>query len=109
MSKFYGKVGYAETYEKVPGVWVSEIVERDYYGDTLANFRRYDSGNTINGNIDINNKFSIVADPYAYQNFHNIVYVDFMGTKWKITNVEVQSPRLILTAGGVYNGTVTQD
>jgi len=26
-----------------------------------------------------------------------------MGAKWKITNVEVQYPRLILTIGGVYH------
>lgn len=105
MSKFYGKVGYAETVQTVPGVWKSTIVERNYYGDTLSNFRKYESNNSINGEIDINNKFSIVADPYAYNNFHNIRYVDYMGTKWKITNVEVQSPRLILTAGGLYNVT----
>lgn len=107
MSKFYGKVGYAETFEEVSGVWVSSIVEKDYFGDTLSNFRRYDSQNSINGNIDINNKFSIVADPYAYLNFHNIVYVEYMGTKWKITNVEVQFPRLILTAGGLYNDSIS--
>ena len=27
-----------------------------------------------------------------------------MGAKWKISKVEVQYPRLILTLGGVYNG-----
>lgn len=107
MSKFYGKVGYAETVEKVPGVWKSQIVERDYYGDTLANFRRYENNDSINGNVDINNKFSIVADPYAYQNFHNMRYVVYLGTQWKITNVEVQHPRLILTVGGLYNVTST--
>jgi hypothetical protein len=32
-----------------------------------------------------------------------MLYVEFMGTKWKITNVEVQYPRLILSVGGVYN------
>ena len=30
-------------------------------------------------------------------------YVEFMGAKWKISSVEVQYPRLILTVGGVYN------
>jgi hypothetical protein len=27
-----------------------------------------------------------------------------MGANWKISNVEVHYPRLILTIGGVYNG-----
>jgi hypothetical protein len=31
-------------------------------------------------------------------------YVEFMGTKWKITNIEVQYPRLTLSIGGEYNG-----
>lgn len=104
MSRFYGTVGYAYSEETVPGVFEDQIIERHYYGDVMANFRRYDVGNTINGNVTINNKVSIVADSYANQNFHNMKYVEFMGTSWTITNVEVQSPRLILTLGGVYNG-----
>jgi hypothetical protein len=27
-----------------------------------------------------------------------------MGTLWTLSNVEVQSPRLVLRLGGVYNG-----
>jgi hypothetical protein len=54
--------------------------------------------------LAINNQISIVADPFANQNFHSMKYVEFMGTRWKITNVDVQYPRLILTMGGVYNG-----
>lgn len=105
MSKFYGKIGYAVSEETAPGVYAAKIIEKDYYGETLSNYRRWDSsGDTINGRTDINNKFSIVADPFANQNFHSMRYVEYMGTLWKITNVEVQSPRLILTAGGVYNG-----
>ena len=55
-------------------------------------------------NINVANEISIVADPFANQNFHTMLYVEFMGTKWKITNVEVKRPRLTLTLGGVYNG-----
>lgn len=105
MSKFYGRVGYATDVEVSPGVYEHQIVERNYYGDVMTNFRRLDTNNTINEGVDINNKFSIVADPFAYQNFYSIRYLEYMGTLWTITNVEVQSPRLILTAGGVYNGT----
>ena len=46
---------------------------------------------------------SIIADPFAYQNFHAMRYIEWMGAKWKITKVNVQSPRLILSVGGVYN------
>ena len=58
---------------------------------------------TLNDDINVANEISIVADPYANQNFHLMKYVEFMGTKWKITTVEVQYPRLILSIGGVYN------
>jgi len=68
------------------------------------NTRRYESADQVNDNLTIANEISIVADPYAYENFHAMRYVEFMGAKWKISNVEVQRPRLILTIGGVYNG-----
>lgn len=104
MAKFYGKIGYAETVETTPGVWQEQITERDYFGDLNRNTRTAQSSNQLNDNINISNEISILADPFANQNFHLMRYVEYMGTKWKITNVEVQYPRLILTVGGVYNG-----
>lgn len=104
MAKFYGEIGYATTKEKRPGVWVSEITERPYKGDLVRNTRKLQSTDKVNDNINIANDISIVADPFAYENFHAMRYVKFMGNKWKITSVEVQYPRLVLTVGGVYNG-----
>lgn len=103
MAKFYGVIGYAETVESEPGLWVEEITERPYFGDLIRNTSRYQSANQLNDNLNIANEISIVADPFAYQNFHLMRYVEFMGAKWKITNVDVQYPRLVLTVGGVYN------
>lgn len=104
MAKFYGSVGYADTVETAPGVWEEGITERMYFGDLTRNTRRLQSSETLNDDINVANEISIVADPFANQNFHKMRYVSFMGSKWKITNVEVQYPRLILTIGGVYNG-----
>ena len=104
MSKFYGAIGFAETVETDPGVWEEKIVEHSYSGDLIRNTRRLQSSsNTVNDNIEVSNEISIVADPYAEQNFYAIRYAVFMGVKWKITNVEVNYPRLILTMGGLYN------
>ena len=103
MAKFYGSVGYAVMMEKAPGVWVERIKEYIYYGDLTRNTRRLQSSETLNEDINVANEISIVADPFAYQNFHLMRYVAFMGTKWKVTNVEVHYPRLILTIGGVYH------
>ena len=102
MSKFYGVIGYVDTVETAPGVWVEQKVERNYYGDLTRNARKLQSGDQVNDNININNELSIVADPYAMQNFHAMRYVIFMGNAWKVTNVEVKYPRLILTLGGLY-------
>ena len=103
MAKWFGKIGYAETVETAPGVWKEQITVRDYYGDLTRNTRRLQSADKVNDDLNISNELSIVSDPYAIKNFHSMRYAEFMGTKWKITNVEVQYPRLILTLGEVYN------
>lgn len=104
MGKWFGKIGYAETTETKPGVWKEQITEREYFGDLLRNSRRLQSSSSLNDNVIIANEISILADPFAYENSHAIRYATFMGTKWKVSNVEVQYPRLILTLGDVYNG-----
>lgn len=104
MAKFFGAVGYAEMVETQPGVWEETIIERNYYGDIIKNNRRLENGEYLNDDVVMNNLISIVADPYAVQHFFAIRYVNWMGASWKVSNVEVQSPRLILTIGGVYNG-----
>ena len=105
MAKYYGAIGYAEQIEIRPGVYKDQITERMYYGDFIRNTsRRLESSGNLNDDINISNELSIVADQFAYQNFHLMKYIVFMGTKWKISNIEVQHPRLILTTGGLYNG-----
>lgn len=105
MAKFYGKIGYGFTGETVPGVWVDEIVEKDVVGDWFRNTRQLVSANQVNDNIVVNNIISIVADPYAADHFQFIKYIldARSGVKWKVTNVEVQYPRLLLTLGGQFN------
>lgn len=101
--KYYGTVGYAETTETAPGVWEETIVERPYCGDIIQLNRRLDSNDTINDNINVTNKISIVSDPYAIQNFMSIRYVTWLGNKLKVSEVQVQPPRLIFSIGGLYN------
>lgn len=103
MAKWYGAIGYADTVETTPGVWTEKITERKYYGDLTRNSRRLQTADKLNDDINISNELSIVADPYAMNNFHSMRYAEFMDTAWKITNIEVQYPRLILTLGGVWN------
>ncbi len=103
MPKFYGKIGFAESVETAAGVWEEPIVERNYYGEVVRNTRRLVTSNHLNDDISISNEISIIADPYAKDNFHSMRYVEFMGTAWEVNSVEVQYPRLILSLGGVYH------
>lgn len=104
MAKYYGEIGYAEMKEIRPGVWEEGITKRMYYGELVRNTRRLQSSGQVNDNVTISNEISIVADPYANLNFHSMRYAEFMGAKYKVDNVEVSPPRLILTLGGLYNG-----
>jgi len=104
MKRFYGKVGYGASVETAPGVWKDVITEVSYFGDVVRNTRVLREGDRVNDDLSVDNSISIVADAYANEHFFAIRYVEWMGTLWVVTNVEVQSPRLLLRLGGVYNG-----
>lgn len=104
MNKFFGPVGYVIETETAPDVHTQVPSEIDYFGDILKNTKRFQPSEDLNDDLTISNIISIVADAFAFQNFHAMRYIKWMGAYWKITNVEVQRPRLILTIGGVYNG-----
>lgn len=103
MGKWYDTIGFAEMVETEPGVWEESIEEHSYYGDVIRNSRRLQTADKINDDISISNQISIVADPFAVNNIYAMRYIKFMGTKWKVSDVEVQYPRLLLTLGGLYN------
>lgn len=104
MARFHGRVGYGESVETAPGVWVDDIIEYSYYGEVIRNSRELREGENLNFDLSIQNSISIVADAYANEHFFAIRYVEWAGTLWTISSVEVQSPRLILRLGEVYNG-----
>lgn len=104
MAKFYGPIGYAKSVEVRPGTWEEQIVERYYSGDLQRDSSRIQPSGQVIDNITIANEISIVADPFANENFHMMRYVQYMGAKWKVTSVENKYPRLIIQVGGVYNG-----
>ena len=102
MAKWFGKIGYVVTEETEPGVWEETVTEREYFGDMTSDRRKRQNSGEVNDDVNLANVISIVADPFAYQNCSNMAYVEIMGSKWKISDVEVQRPRLIITVGGVY-------
>lgn len=104
MAKFFGRIGYGIPAESRPGVWVDQIVEKEYSGDVIRNTRQITQGEKVNPDISVGNSISIVADAYANDHFFAIRYVEWAGAKWTVTDVEVRRPRLLLRLGEVYNG-----
>lgn len=104
MAKFYGVIGFGESVDIGLGVFEDTIVEYTYYGDVIRNARRLEDRAEVNSDITVNNSISIVADAYAREHFFAIRYIEWAGTRWLVSEVDVQSPRLILRLGGVYNG-----
>lgn len=103
MAKWYGKIGFIKQVEKKPGVYSNETIERNYYGDLIRNSRGWSTPSEgTNDNLTLNNQISIVADSFASDNSSFMKYVEIMGGKWKITNIEINYPRLVLTVGGLY-------
>jgi len=104
MNKWFGKIGYANTSEVRPGVYEEVITEREYYGDLVRNTKQIENSGEVIDDISVSVSISIVADPFAYNNFHTMKYVDYMGSKWKVKTVDPQYPRMVLSLGGLYNG-----
>jgi hypothetical protein len=104
MARFYGKIGYGEDVDKGDGVWELQITERTAAGDVVRNTRRNDEGSKVNDDLSVSNSISIVADTYANEHFSAIRYVEWAGVKWRVADVEVAYPRLLLRLGGKYNG-----
>lgn len=101
--KWSGKIGFVETKETRPGVWENVTTERNFYGDVIRDIRKNQSSGQVNDDINISNRISIVSNSFVRDNLSFMKYIEFMGAKWKITDVEVQYPRLVLTIGGLWN------
>lgn len=105
MAKWYGKIGYGSTVQTAPGVWKNKEIVYEYFGDVIRNTSSWSANpESTNDNLNLDAQISIVSDPFAYQNFHSMKWIEFMGAKWKIIKVEPKYPRLILTVGSVWNG-----
>lgn len=105
MAKFFGVVGFSEgQVEDEPGIWVEKIVEKQFYGDVIRPARQLVVGDKVNPDLQVNNSISILADGYASDHFFAIRYVEWAGVLWDVPDVQVQSPRLLLRLGGVYEG-----
>lgn len=102
MTKYSGKIGFATQTETSRGIWEDVIVERPYKGYVVRNRRRWDAADDINDDFVVDNQFSVVSDAFLYSHVPDMRYLTYLGTRFKITSVEIERPRVLISVGGVY-------
>ena len=103
MTRFYGRIGFVDTYESSPGVWSERTIAPTYSGDILTDRKRFASGESVNDDLVLVNYISVVCDTYMFENYHAMRWVELDGQKWKITAVEMDYPRAKINFGGKWN------
>lgn len=107
MAKFYGAIGYSIITETSPGVWIDEVVERNYTGDEIKAKRIWQPSENVNPNFTISDSISIVADEFMLANMQMMKYVRWRGAVWSINSISIDRPRMVLAIGGLFNGNTT--
>ena len=107
MAKYHGNIGFRSVseYPADSGIWKETIVKKNYSGDVLDDTRRVVmTTDSVNPDLNITARISIVANKYAMENFHSIRYAEYLGAKWNVISAQPSFPRIILNLGGLYNG-----
>ncbi len=104
--RFFDKVGYGIPTDLGDGVWSDNMIERTYKGEVLKAMHSIEESDKVNDNVRLQNRISIVADAFAFENFTLIKYVSWAGSLWTVNSVEHERPRLLLTLGGPWNGPI---
>ena len=102
--RFHGKVGFGETVEASPGVFVEEIVEFDGFGDVDQSFIKQESTETVNTDFSTSTMLRIMMSEEIQKRFSKMRYVEWEGVRWAVSSVDVRPPRLIVRLGEVYSG-----
>lgn len=105
MARYHGKVGFLVCEDnQETGMAEERAVEKPFFGTVLEHTRRWNDSDHLNDDLFLGNQISIVATDYAFKHASAIAYATFMGQKWKVTSMRVKPPQIILTLGGIWNG-----
>ena len=109
--RYYAKIGYRYTEEQKDsegrpnGVYKEIYTERPYKADVMTYGYKNQQGESVNDDYKLSNKFSVFAcDAFTLSHLNSIIYLEYLGVKWKVTSVDIQRPRLVISIGGEYNG-----
>ena len=100
--KWYGEIAFSGQVETEPDSFEERLIKKKFMGDMLRSHNINDSNTNINIDVSLSNQLSVLLDPFLQNNFHKIVYVEFMGTKWTVSSVDIQDRRLLITFGKLY-------
>lgn len=105
-NKFHGFLGFVKFVESGTSPGKFDVVEEEIpvKGDLLRNALKYEpvEGNE-KLNMAISNRFSFIAPNRVFENFEFLKFITWNNVRWNISNIEVNSPRLIVSISGVYN------
>jgi len=107
MNKWSGKIGFSKTIETAPSVYRETYEEKSYRGDFIKRSLKW-TGQKVNEDISINNQLSVLCNSYLTENMALIRYVTINNTKWKVTDITPDWPRVTLTLGGVFNSEASE-
>ena len=102
--KYYGEIGFSETVQTDIDIWETVIREYTYAGDINRVSTGWKTGDHLNDDLTISMEISFIGDVHALENYNNIRYAVWRGTKYRVTNISEEHPRITLTLGGEYNG-----
>lgn len=103
MARYTGIVGYVTEEETKPGVWSKVSRERRMHGTVLREAIVFQGAERFNKNITMQNRISLIGDTFSFDNFYNMQWITYMGTKWEINLIDIAKPRIIITLGGRWN------
>ena len=105
MARYHGKVGFLVCEDdQETGMATERAVEKPFFGTVMEHTRRWSENDHLNDDLSLGNQISIVATDYAFKHSSAIAYATFMGQKWKVTSMRIKPPQIILTLGGIWNG-----
>lgn len=103
MARWTGIIGFSNTKETAPGIYVEDTIEKRYCGEITRDYRKSQERDKINTDISISNQISIISDRYIFNNLPRMIYISFAGQKWRIESVDINDPpRITITLGGLY-------
>lgn len=105
MARYHGNVGFLICEDdQETGIAEEKAVEKPFFGTVLEHTRRWEDSGSLNDDLKVTNQISVTATDFAFRHASAIAYATFMGQRWKVTSVRIKHPNIILTLGGIWNG-----